>query len=99
MFYGCYLVGSWITGEHIQHFDFSLSGEALQHSLEVIWEPLLLGCLVCATLASIMGYFSIQWLWRWHVIKQRKKRLARARARAIRAARNVSQRTSTTAQS
>ncbi len=82
IFYGCYLIGTWVLRQPPQDFDFSLSGEALWHSVELIWEPLLLGCLLCSTLSAIIGYFSVQWLWRWHILQQLKKRRARAQSRA-----------------
>ncbi len=49
-------------------FDFSIEG--LMSSLSNTWEPFLVGCLVLASLSSCVGYFGINALWRYSVIKK-----------------------------
>lgn len=77
MFYFAYKVGAWTLGTPESPFEFELSMEWLQNELAVIWKPFLLGCLICSIVAGILGYFTIQLLWRYHVVmawRARKER-------------------------
>jgi len=80
LFYFAYLVGSVFLGHPAQALEFELSGEWLMESLNGIWAPLLLGCLICGSVASVVGYFGIRGLWRWHLVKHLKRRRDRSRA-------------------
>lgn len=68
MFYFAYKVGTWILGAPEQSFNFQLSMEWLQSELSLIWKPFILGCLICAIGAGIIGYATIQMFWRYHVV-------------------------------
>jgi len=74
MFFACYLLGAWILGTPPQDFNFELSWQWLSESLAHIWEPFLLGCLIAGTFSSVLGYFSIRLLWRFHMISRWKNR-------------------------
>lgn len=72
-----YALGAKILGHplrpHIAHF----------HSWDVlkeIWEPMLLGCLICGSVLGLVGYCGIQLYWRCAV--SRHWRLRRQRRRA-----------------
>ncbi len=82
MFYFAYKVGALALGHEAQALDFELSIEWLMSSLIDVWAPLLLGCLICSSLLSAIGYFGIHALWRLHVIKHLKKRKERRLSRA-----------------
>ncbi len=82
MFYFAYKVGAFTLGHEAQALDFELSIEWLMSSLNDVWAPLLLGCLICSTLLSAIGYFCIHALWRLHVMNHLKKRKERRLARA-----------------
>ncbi|MCU7890252.1 MAG: DUF2062 domain-containing protein [Candidatus Thiodiazotropha sp. (ex Ustalcina ferruginea)] len=45
--------------------------------MDGIWVPLLIGSLVCASVASLLGYSLILWIWRWHVAEKWKARRLR----------------------
>jgi uncharacterized protein (DUF2062 family) len=77
MFYSTYLVGAWLLNEPPQDIEFELSMEWMAESLAGIWQPLLLGSLLCGVVASILGYIFIRGLWRWHIISHIRKRKAR----------------------
>jgi uncharacterized protein (DUF2062 family) len=81
MFYFAYKVGALILGHEAQTINFELSFECLADSVSDIWAPLLLGSLVCATLSSIIGFFTIHGLWRLRVINHLKKRKTRREQR------------------
>jgi len=77
MYYFAYLVGSWILGRHIEsfHMDYWLDW---QHWLD-IFAPLTVGCLVCGAVCSVTGYFAVQTIWRWSLMRQIQRRRGRLR--------------------
>jgi uncharacterized protein (DUF2062 family) len=79
IFYLAYQVGALLLEVPVREVQFELSVAWLQSSLGAIWQPLLLGCLLCGTLFGALGYFVIMMLWRIHVAhKWHKRRKARA---------------------
>jgi uncharacterized protein (DUF2062 family) len=83
IFYFCYLVGTKILGEEVNEFLFELSVNWLLAELGDIWQPMLLGCLVVGSLASIAALLLSQFLWRYHIwtrIKIRRNRRTRAKS-------------------
>ncbi|SFC96341.1 DUF2062 domain-containing protein [Pseudoalteromonas denitrificans] len=74
IFYGSYLVGATILGQHGQAFSFEPTIQWLINSLSTIGPAFMLGSLVCATVAAIIGYFGIDILWRLSVVKAWKNR-------------------------
>ena len=77
MFYFAYLVGTWILGTAPQPIEFELTMACLTESLAGIWQPLLLGSLVCATISAAIGFFGMRALWRLHIIRHLKQRRSR----------------------
>lgn len=80
MFYFAYVVGSWILG--IPACGFELEFWTESHNWLEIIAPLLLGSLVCGAVCSVTGYFAVQGIWRWSLIRQIKRRRARYQAMA-----------------
>lgn len=74
IFYSCYVVGTWIVGEPAQAFAFEASWQWVVESLSTIGPSFLLGCGVLASIFGVIGYFGIQALWRYSVIKAWKQR-------------------------
>lgn len=74
MFYSAYQLGAWLMGIPEQGFNFELSWEWFGQSMSSIWQPLLLGSLICGIASGIIGYISIQWMWRVMVVRRWKKR-------------------------
>jgi len=74
IFYVCYLVGAWIIDVPTQKFEFQVSWQWLAESLTTIGPAFLLGCFVCATVFSVLGYLGIHIVWRLSVLKQWNKR-------------------------
>jgi uncharacterized protein (DUF2062 family) len=77
IFYACYIVGTWVLGGSEQAFAFEASWQWIMQSISTIGPAFLLGCAILATLFSIVGFFSIQTLWRYSVIKEWRKRSLR----------------------
>jgi len=77
IFYACYIVGMWIMGTPSQDFTFEASWQWVVDSLSTIGPAFFLGCGVLAIIFSLLGYFIIQGLWRYSVIKAWQKRKER----------------------
>jgi uncharacterized protein len=80
MFFFAYLVGTWVVGTppQIEAFQFSL--EWIESGgLNAIWLPLLVGCLICGSVAALAGYLLVLWIWRWRAIERWKLRRQRKR--------------------
>jgi len=74
IFYGSYLIGTLVLNQPEQHFAFELNWAWFEQSIETIGPAFLVGSLVCASIASIIGYFGIDILWRRSVVKARAAR-------------------------
>ncbi len=71
MFYFAYVIGIWIVGEPVTDFSFELSFSWLFNELSAIWKPFLVGCFTMAASSSLIGYLSIQGIWRYSILKRR----------------------------
>lgn len=69
IFYCSYRVGVFALGQESQPFHFEASWEWLVESLSTIGPAFMVGSLICASLAALIGYFGIDWLWRHSVNK------------------------------
>jgi len=56
----------------------------LTGELTVVWQPFLLGSLVVATLASVLGYFAMRGFWRLHAVRDWERRATGAATRTAR---------------
>lgn len=70
VYYFCYKVGTWILNSPQHEFTFELSWQWLGSELGHIWQPFLLGCLICGVISAVIGGLAMRLLWRWHVVKQ-----------------------------
>ncbi len=79
IFYFSYHIGATILHMPHQHFHIELSMQWLASQFIHIWEPLLLGSLICGVIAAILGNLMIRLLWRimvirsWSLRRRRKK--------------------------
>ncbi len=76
VFYFCYTVGTYLLNTPALDIELTFTYEALSHDLSAIWWPLLTGSLFCGIIFSVIAYFTISFLWIWHVrnswLKRRK---------------------------
>lgn len=78
IFYFAYRVGVSVTGAEpaSSTLDFSIGG--LAGTLSEIATPLLVGCLICGTIAAVIGNLAVRVAWRLALLKRlRRKRRAR----------------------
>jgi uncharacterized protein (DUF2062 family) len=77
IFFLAYKIGALIMGVPVQPISFEPSVYWLSHKLAAIWQPFLLGCLLCGLFFGCLGYFVLSMLWRWRVAhhwRERKRR-------------------------
>ncbi|OEF23542.1 DUF2062 domain-containing protein [Vibrio rumoiensis] len=77
LFYFAYRIGAWLMHRPEQTFNFELSWHFFVEQINTIGPPLLLGCFVCGIVLATIGYFGIQGLWRYSVVRSWKKRRSR----------------------
>lgn len=76
MYYGAYRLGSWILGRPATA-TFDLTFWLEWHNWIEMLAPLTVGSLACGVLGAFLAYFGVQGLWRWHLIRQIRRRRAR----------------------
>jgi uncharacterized protein (DUF2062 family) len=72
IFYGCYKLGAWIFGISIEK-DFAMSLECVWQAFDTILQPFLFGCLILSIVSSVLGYFSIQLIYRLKAYKRLRR--------------------------
>ncbi|MFT5481948.1 MAG: hypothetical protein ACI9GW_000595 [Halieaceae bacterium] len=82
LFYGAYVVGAYALGIPSTEFRFDASWAVFGTGLQAIWQPLLLGCLICGVALGSVGYVAIDVTWRLHVARRWRARPHRLRKRA-----------------
>ena len=79
IFYFSYLVGTWLLPQQMPLGDMEISMHWLTERLGEIWLPLYLGSAVVGVILAGLGYASMRAFWRWHVIRQYRRRGQRGR--------------------
>lgn len=77
IFYGSYKVGSLIMGHELIVSDYTLTADWFTSQLDLIWQPFLLGSLICGIISAVIAYTTIRLLWRLHIIRHLKERRER----------------------
>lgn len=77
LFYFAYKLGAWVLSEPPTHFHFELTWKFLAEQMSTIAPPLLVGCMICGLVCAVVGYFGIQGLWRYSVVRSWQKRQLR----------------------
>lgn len=79
IFYGAYKLGSTVLGTKAQAFEFELSWQWVVNSISTIGPAFLVGCGLCSVIFGLIGYYGLNWVWRWSVVKAwQARRQARA---------------------
>lgn len=77
IFYFCYRVGAWLLGERADRLPYEPSMTWIWQELSWLWQPFLLGSLLVGSLAALLGYVTVQLLWRLHVVSALRSRRRR----------------------
>jgi len=81
IFYAAYKTGALVLGQEALTSDYQLTAEWFKEQLHLIWQPFLLGCLICGIISAFIAYTSIRLLWRLHIISLIKERRQRKKSR------------------
>lgn len=79
IYFATYKLGARLMQIPPHPFHIEMSWHWFATEFLLIWEPLLLGSMIASVFFGCVGYITIQWTWRWHVIqrwqlrKQRKQ--------------------------
>jgi uncharacterized protein (DUF2062 family) len=73
VYYFAYRVGGALLHLPHQHSRFVASWN-LHQSLAPVWQPLLAGCVVCGLLAAVLGWLTLELVWRWQVTSRYRTR-------------------------
>lgn len=74
LFYFAYQLGNLVLGRESMDLSIDLSMQWLTDSLMLIWQPLFLGCFLLGLFCSMLGYLTVQVLWRQNIRKRLKAR-------------------------
>ena len=77
IFYVSYKVGAFIMGHEVIVSNYAFTAEWFTSQLDLIWQPFLLGSLICGIISAIIAYTTIRLLWRLHIIRHLKERRER----------------------
>ncbi|EWH12262.1 hypothetical protein DS2_01035 [Catenovulum agarivorans DS-2] len=75
IFFGCYMLGTFVLGQETQNFKFELSWDFLAESMSTIGPALMTGSFICAVTFSTLGYLVMNVIWRSTVKSNWQKRL------------------------
>lgn len=75
MFYFSYRLGAALLGLDPAPFAIEMSLDWLRNVFSGVWLPLMLGCILLGSVASLVGYIALDSLWRYtiHDYKSRKR--------------------------
>ncbi len=77
IFYATYELGRWLLDSPSIEFTLEFSWEWFSTEFTNLWQPLVVGSLLCGVVFGGLGYISIQLFWRWHVLRNWEKRKRR----------------------
>lgn len=76
VYYMAYRVGAAILHTPRQHFRFVADWRWFRYALLPVWRPFVVGCIACAVLFGVLGWLSLEMLWRWQVRSRYRTRHA-----------------------
>jgi uncharacterized protein (DUF2062 family) len=76
LYYFAYRVGVAVLHVPRQHFRFVPDWRWFQHALVPVWQPFVVGCLVCAVAGGVLGWAALELVWRWNVSSRYRTRHA-----------------------
>jgi len=79
MYYFNYRVGAALLSRDSSGFEFDLSIDWVTDTFVLIWQPMLLGSVLVAAFASLLGFMALDAMWRYsiHDYKSQKRRKRR----------------------
>ena len=81
VFYCTYKLGAWLMQVPPRTLPDHLTWEWISQELSSLWQPFLLGSVVCGIIAAILGYALTMLYWRWWVQRNWSRRCRQRRER------------------
>lgn len=69
IFFFSYKLGAWVLQMPVGQHSFSPTWEWLTTDFLTIWQPLILGSVICGIIAAIIGVLAVRLMWRLIVIR------------------------------
>lgn len=76
VYYFAYRVGAALLHTPRQHFKFHPTWHWFTHGLGPVWQPFITGCIACAVVCGILGWLTLELVWRWQVRSRYRTRHA-----------------------
>jgi hypothetical protein len=83
MMYFAYRLGAWLTGTGADLGTFELSFQWLGLRLAEIWQPLILGCLICGLTLGLTGFILVRIYWLLKINRYQNTRKQRRHNRLV----------------
>ncbi len=64
MYYSAYRLGRSLLDTPLRKFKFEMSWDWVSNTFVTIWQPMLLGCVILGIVAAVVGFISLDLLWR-----------------------------------
>jgi hypothetical protein len=74
LYYFAYRVGVAILHVPPHRFRFVADWKWLRYGVAPVWQPFLVGSVVCALSAAVLGWLALELLWRWQVASRYRSR-------------------------
>jgi len=74
VYYLAYRIGAFLLDVAPTGFRFEMSWDWLQNGLGPMWQPFLVGCLVCGVVGGVLGYMALELAWRFRVTSKYRAR-------------------------
>ena len=68
------LTAAVLVGAKFMHIDLHGVHFTSLTMIKELWQPFVLGCLICGTLLAISGYLAMRLIWRFHTIRKWQSR-------------------------
>lgn len=81
LFFFAYQLGNLVLGRESMDLSGELSMEWITESLTQIWQPLFLGSFLLGLFCSMLGYLTVQMLWRHNIYRRLKSRAQNRQAK------------------
>jgi uncharacterized protein (DUF2062 family) len=83
IFFFTYKLGAWLLDWEIIVHEFVPTFAWLAQQVSQIWQPLLLGSLLCGWVAGVSGFVLTRVAWRMHVVRRWRARRGRRSERTL----------------
>lgn len=77
LFYFAYEVGLWFLNQPANTDESGFSVSSIFSGLSDAWQPFLIGCFIMGIVSSAIGYFGMQYYWKYHITKKWEERKAK----------------------